>query len=186
MASSATPIEFQIWESHIDGGFERCKAADSTFGGQIEFDIAYRRVDNVLAEWYHDFLIVQGIIGVRSSWADFKQFLRARFRVKSTELDKKVVCSNTTVTEVFPVQAVTEERKPGSDSKSTTVTVEEDVPLSGLNMQLKKVGDACKIVDKVQRWSLFQTQCIIKGKACKLMIDGGSCTNGISKAMVQH
>ncbi|KAK1648726.1 hypothetical protein QYE76_066531 [Lolium multiflorum] len=52
-------------------------------------------------------------------------------------------------------------------------------------MQLKKVqDDACKAVDKVQRWSLFQTQCIIKGKACKLMIDGGSCTNGISKAMV--
>ena len=25
---------------------------------------------------------------------------------------------------------------------------------------------------------------MIKGKACKLMIDGGSCTNGISKAMV--
>jgi hypothetical protein len=65
------------------------------------------------------------------------------------------------------------------------VTVEEDVPLSGLNMQLKKVqDDACKTVDKVQRWSLFQTQCFIKGKACKLMIDGGSCTNGISKAMV--
>jgi hypothetical protein len=31
---------------------------------------------------------------------------------------------------------------------------------------------------------LFQTQCFIKGKACKLMVDGGSCTNGISKAMV--
>ncbi|KAK1698221.1 hypothetical protein QYE76_014918 [Lolium multiflorum] len=78
-----------------------------------------------------------------------------------------------------------EERKPGSDTKSTIVTVEEDVPLSGLNMQLKKVqGDACKTVDKVQRWSLFQTQCFIKGKACKLMVDGGSCTNGISKAMV--
>ncbi|KAK1595676.1 hypothetical protein QYE76_018378 [Lolium multiflorum] len=84
-----------------------------------------------------------------------------------------------------PVCVDAKERKPGSDTKSTTVTVEEDVPLSGLNMQLKKVqGDACKTVDKVQRWSLFQTQCIIKGKACKLMIDGGSCTNGISKAMV--
>ncbi|KAK1617849.1 hypothetical protein QYE76_023366 [Lolium multiflorum] len=104
------------------------------------------------------------------------------------EVDKCIV----PIQEIVPLPTVTkvevkssEERKPGSDTKSTTVTVEEDVPLSGLNMQLKKVqDDACKAVDKVQRWSLFQTQCIIKGKACKLMIDGGSCTNGISKAMV--
>ncbi|KAK1602142.1 hypothetical protein QYE76_017185 [Lolium multiflorum] len=103
-------------------------------------------------------------------------------------LDKCIVTSN----KIAPLPTVTkvevkssEERKPGSDTKSTTVTVEEDVPLSGLNMQLKRVqDDACKTVDKVQRWSLFQTQCIVKGKACKLMIDGGSCTNGISKAMV--
>lgn len=72
LSSSATPMEFQIWESHVDGGFERCKAADSTFGGQIEFDIAYRRVDDVLAAWYRDFLIVHGFTGLRSSWADFK------------------------------------------------------------------------------------------------------------------
>jgi hypothetical protein len=74
--------------------------------------------------------------------------------VKSTEMDKEVVCSNTTV-----------ERKPGSDTMGTMVTMEEDVPLSGLNMQLKKVqDDACKVVDKGQRWSLFQTQCIIKAR----------------------
>ena len=46
--------------------------------------------------------------------------------------------------------------------------VEKVEPLSGLNMQLKRVhADACKTVDKGQRWSLFQTQCIIKGKECK-------------------
>ncbi|KAK1618597.1 hypothetical protein QYE76_024114 [Lolium multiflorum] len=127
--------------------------------------------------------VVQGIIGLRSSWEDFKRFLCDNF--KCALLSKPVVCSNTAVEEVVPVQTVTKERKPSSDTKSTTVTVEEDVPLSGLNMQLKKVqDDACKTVDKGQRWSLFQTQCIIKGKACKLIIDGGSCTNGISKAMV--
>jgi hypothetical protein len=109
-------MEFQIWESHIDSGFERCNALDSTFNGQFEFDIAYRRVDDVLADWYHDFLIVQGIIDVCSSWEDFKQFLRARFRVKSTELDKEGVCSNTIAEEVVPVQEVTEERKPDSDT----------------------------------------------------------------------
>jgi hypothetical protein len=58
-------------------------------------------------------------------------------------------------------------------------------PLSGLNMQLKKVHDeACITVDKGQCWSLFKTQCMVKGKACKLMVDGGSYCNGISKAVV--
>jgi hypothetical protein len=80
LARSATPAEFQLWESHIDSGFAICKAFDSSFGGQSEFDIAYRRVDDVLADRYHDFLIVEGIIGLSSSWADFKQFLHARFR----------------------------------------------------------------------------------------------------------
>ena len=64
--------------------------------------------------------------------------------------------------------------------------VEEVVPLSGLNMQLKRVHDeTCITVDKGQRWNLFQAQCMIKGKACKLMIDSGSYCNGISKAVVE-
>jgi hypothetical protein len=63
--------------------------------------------------------------------------------------------------------------------------VEEVEPLNGLNMQLKRVyGDACMTVERGQHWSLFQTQCMIKGKACKLMVDGGSYCNGISKAVV--
>jgi hypothetical protein len=40
LASSVTPTEFQIWETDMDGGFERCKAFDSTFGDQNEFAIA--------------------------------------------------------------------------------------------------------------------------------------------------
>jgi hypothetical protein len=64
--------------------------------------------------------------------------------------------------------------------------VEEVVPLSGLNMQLKRVHDeTCMIADRGQRWNLFQAQCIIKGKACKLMIDSGSYCNGNSKSVVE-
>src|SRR4051794_23298030 len=63
--------------------------------------------------------------------------------------------------------------------------VDDVVQLSGLNVQLKRVhGDTCTTLDRCQRWNLFQAQCMIKGKACKLVIDGGSCTNGISKTMV--
>jgi hypothetical protein len=64
--------------------------------------------------------------------------------------------------------------------------VEEVVPLSGMNMQLKRVHDeTCMTVDRGQRWNLFQAQCIIRGKACKLMIDSGSYCNGISKSVVE-
>jgi hypothetical protein len=64
--------------------------------------------------------------------------------------------------------------------------MEEVVPLSGLNMQLKRVhNETCMTADRDQQWNLFQAQCIIKGKACKLMIDSGSYCNGISKAVVE-
>jgi hypothetical protein len=36
--------------------------------------------------------------------------------------------------------------------------LEEDEPLNGLNVQLTRVyGDACMLVERGQRWSLFQT-----------------------------
>jgi hypothetical protein len=64
--------------------------------------------------------------------------------------------------------------------------MEEVVPLSAMNMQLKRVHDeTCMTLDRGQRWNLFQAQCIIKGKACKLMIDSGSYCNGISKLVVE-
>jgi hypothetical protein len=76
---------------------------------------------------------------------------------------------------------------PYADTKADVVkdVVEAAELLNGLNMQLKRVyDDACMAVERGQRWSLFQTQCMIKGKACKLIVDGGSCTNGISKTMM--
>lgn len=70
---------------------------------------------------------------------------------------------------------------------STETEAEETAPLSGLNVQLKKVqDDTCMVVDEGERWTLFQTQFRTKGRTCKLMIDGGRCANGISKAMLGH
>jgi hypothetical protein len=48
---------------------------------------------------------------------------------------------------------------PSADTKADVVTdvVEEIVPLSGLNMQLKRVhNETCMIADRGQRWNLFQ------------------------------
>ena len=58
---------------------------------------------------------------------------------------------------------------------------EVDAPTSGLNLLVHKVqdGDA-----KGQRWSVFKTQCMIKDRACKMIIDGCSFTNAISKDVV--
>jgi hypothetical protein len=85
---------------------------------------------------------------------------------------------------VVPVQTVSvavtkpfEEKQPvvAKVVVCTETTVEKVEPLSGLNMQLKRVHDeACIKFDKGHHWSLFQTQCMVKGKACKLMVDGGS------------
>ena len=58
---------------------------------------------------------------------------------------------------------------------------EVDAPTEGLNLLVQKVqdGDA-----KGQRWSVFKTQCMIKDRACKMIIDGGSFTDAISKDVV--
>jgi hypothetical protein len=54
-----------------------------------------------------------------------------------------------------------------------------------MSIQLHKLSNGDEAVKRNQRCSLFQTQCLIKGKACKLMIDSGSYCNGISKAVVE-
>ena len=59
---------------------------------------------------------------------------------------------------------------------------EVDAPIEGLNLLVKKVhidGGA-----NGQRWSVFKTQCMIKDRACKMIIDGCSFTNAISKDVV--
>ena len=154
LESSATYAGFLSWESDMVRGFARCRANSQAFGSYTEYVLASRRVDVTVAGWWRNEKYAKDMRDSECNWEMFREFLRSRFLEKSMEMDK--------------------------------VVIPEDVePLSGLNMQLKRVhADACKTGDKGQRWSLFQTQCIIKGKECKLMIDGGSCTNGISKAMV--
>ena len=38
-----------------------------------------------------------------------------------------------------------------------------------------------RIEDKGQRWNIFQSECKISDTNCKLIIDGGSYTNEVSK-----
>ena len=41
-----------------------------------------------------------------------------------------------------------------------------------------------RIEDKVQRWNIFQSECKINKTNCKVIIDGGSYTNAVSKGLV--
>ena len=111
---------------------------------------------------------------------DLRDFIvQSKEKIPKQNLGNKATVPLITVNKAAPILAPVEEKIDVVDK------VDEVVPLSGLNVQLKRVrNDICTTVDRGQRWNLFQTQCMIKEKACKLIIDGGSCTNGISKAMV--
>ena len=150
------------------------------------------------------------------TWEDFKTFLRDGFILSYMEASEhppkvvngiedvgksiapipKVVTAVMTHEKLTVVPLPTVHKVAATISKVSAVdvvkadvvpeVVEGVVPLSGLNMQLKRVhDDTCMTADRGQRWNLFQAQCMIKGKACKLMIDSGSYCNGISKTVVE-
>jgi hypothetical protein len=175
---TATPAEYLLWEDAMERGFSLCNLTpmDTMVSSLIIMHVDWK----VYMMWGAD-TRARGVSN--AGWEDSKKFFHAKFLAQSEEA--------TAVVSVQPVSvAMTksfEEKQP--DIAKVVVcaeTVVEKVKLlSELNMQFKRVHDtACITVDKGQRWSLFQTQCMIKGKACKLMVDGGSYCNGISKAVV--
>jgi hypothetical protein len=117
-------------------------------------------VDAQVVTWWREEMCTKGITLGTSNWKDLKQFLRTRFLDKSVVLDKAVVPE---------VQAKVDG---------------DDTPLRGMSIHLHKLSNGDEAVRRNQRCSLFQTQCTIKEKACKLIIDNGSYCNGISRAMV--
>jgi hypothetical protein len=131
--SAATFAEYETWEYYMVHGFARCRQLDSTFGGHMEYVIAYRRVDTHVASWWCDDRSAKGITSKTSSWEDFKQFLRTRFVEKSVELDKAVVPE---------VQAKVDG---------------DDTPLRGMSIQLHKLSNGDEAVRRNHRCSLFQT-----------------------------
>ncbi|KAK1613834.1 hypothetical protein QYE76_019351 [Lolium multiflorum] len=159
----ASVEEYEHWEKNMELGFNRCRTYNKKFSGYDAYVLAHRRVDEELDNCWCD-AVDRGDFAC--TWEDFKTFLRDGFvspYMEESEQPSGVVHAIKEVgkcivpiQEVVPLPTVTkgkvissEEKEPGSDTKSTTVTVEEDVPLSGLNMQLKKVqDDACKTVDK--------------------------------------
>jgi hypothetical protein len=174
-------------------GFARCHTYEYLEDSSCVV-LGMRRRDEELAHWWDDFnTFLCGCILSPHHKVSYTKPMKA---VKqSPRIEAMSILSHAkeaiAVVSMQPVSVAmtkfSEEKQP--DVAKVVMCVETAVekvkPLSGLNMQLKWVHDeACIAVDKGQRWSLFQTQCMVKFKACKLMVDGGSYCNGISKAVV--
>ncbi len=62
---------------------------------------------------------------------------------------------------------------------------EEEFPPEGdLLMVRRLLGSQVKEDDTSQRENIFHTRCLVQGKVCSLIIDGGSCTNVASTRLV--
>ena len=63
----------------------------------------------------------------------------------------------------------------GSSSSSTESESQCDVqPLKGFLLMVRRLmGSVCKDRDETQRENIFHTRCMVMGKICFLIIDGG-------------
>jgi len=82
------------------------------------------------------------------------------------------------------------EHSAGDSSESSSSDEEEkecEVPLleGDLLMVRRLLGSMNKEEDETQRRNIFRSRCMVMGKVCSLIIDGGSCTNVASKQLVE-
>ena len=61
---------------------------------------------------------------------------------------------------------------------------EEETPEGDLLMIRQLLGGQLKHEEESQRENIFHTRCLINGKVCMVIIDGGSCTNVASARLV--
>src|SRR4051794_17975669 len=164
----ATSEEYQSWESHMLQGFHRCRTYDDKFDDYSAYRLAYRRVDEEIASGWSAEVKRYGLT---LGWEEFKNFLRECFmpsiRLRSSPTSslnvKAIKKPPKKVQTLVPLQNIEEAAAILAQiPKVVPVAVSKDVvddvvPLSGLNVQLKRVhGDTCVPVDRSQRWNLFQ------------------------------
>ena len=63
--------------------------------------------------------------------------------------------------------------------------LEDGIHLALITRRLLKTQVMENDVDD-QRHNLFHTQCLVKGTACSLIIDSGSCTNVVSTMLIKR
>jgi hypothetical protein len=83
---TATPSEYKLWEETMERGFALCNLKlDDTMACTL---VTMHVDERIYISWSGT--RAKGIPR-EARWEDYMQFLRARFRLKSTELDKTVV-----------------------------------------------------------------------------------------------
>ncbi|XP_028223089.1 uncharacterized protein LOC114404211, partial [Glycine soja] len=61
---------------------------------------------------------------------------------------------------------------------------EEEAMQGDMLMVRRMLGNQMQPLDDNQRENIFHTRCVINGKLCSLIVDGGSCTNVASSTLV--
>ena len=70
------------------------------------------------------------------------------------------------------------------EEKESEYIEEEETPEGDLLMIRRLLGGQSKSMEESQRENIFHTRCLINGKVCMVIIDGGSCTNMASASLV--
>ncbi|XP_024011381.1 uncharacterized protein LOC112086641 [Eutrema salsugineum] len=73
-----------------------------------------------------------------------------------------------------------------AESEAESHSEHEELPAHGsLLVSRRSLSVQAKAIEEEQRENLFHSRCLVQGKVCSLIIDGGSCTNVASQEMVQ-
>ncbi|XP_024009610.1 uncharacterized protein LOC112084607 [Eutrema salsugineum] len=72
-----------------------------------------------------------------------------------------------------------------AESEAESHSDHEELPAQGsLLVSRRSLSVQAKAMEEEQRDNLFHSRCLVQGKFCSLIIDGGSCTNVASQEMV--
>ena len=63
---------------------------------------------------------------------------------------------------------------------------EEEAMQGDMLMVRRLLGNQMQPLNDNQRENIFHTRCVINGKLCSLIVDGGSCTNVASSRLVSN
>ena len=97
--------------------------------------------------------------------ADMKQILTdmqaelvPRFRVNTMPISATKISGDKVVAQMDELNkaATTQTSSKGDKADIKTILLDEAIPLNGMNVQLKQVGDGCITVDRGQHWNLFR------------------------------
>jgi len=71
-----------------------------------------------------------------------------------------------------------------SEEEEEEEELEEGAMQGDMLMVRRLLGSQMQPLDDTQRENIFHTKCIINGKLCFLIVDGGSCTNVANSKLV--